>query len=160
MANSRLEIQDGATFAIGITGDSSASSFTLASSADLLNGSTFATSIFGSGANDIGQLNLAIGADMDLSSDVVFQLSLVNYNPALGDEWTVFTGLTNLIDGDFNPTLADLPSLSGGLEWDLTGFNEEGGWVVAVIPEPGMLALLSLASGFLLLRRRNVNLAV
>ncbi len=70
-----------------------------------------------------------------------------------GASWQLFTGNTpDQITGSFNLDLAELPTLDGGLSWDFSAFDENGGWRVTVIPEPGSVALV--CTGFALLALR------
>ncbi|HWL52805.1 MAG TPA: PEP-CTERM sorting domain-containing protein [Chthoniobacteraceae bacterium] len=99
-------------------------------------------------------LELLSGGSLSIGSTT--RLRLVADDAAAlqsGASWQLFTG-TNLdqITGSFNLDLAELPTLDGGLSWDFSAFDENGGWRVTVIPEPGSVALLGVGFALLALR--------
>lgn len=109
--------------------------------------------IFSSTTSD--QLFLNSGALLTLSESgqgVALEVLLEGYDPVAGDSWSLFAGetATGLV-GDFS-TL-NLPSLTGTLDWDVTGFSESGGWTLSVIPEPSAGIYVALASLTFLTRR-------
>ncbi len=100
-------------------------------------------------------LHLATGGSLTLASDVTLRLTLADgFNLDSGGQWQLFSGETTSIIGSFNLALIDLPTLSSGLNWDLSAFHQDGSWTVAIVPEPGTYALWLLGSGALLLHRR------
>ncbi len=139
-------IQTGSTLAIGLGGATSASLLTLKSAVAMEAGSTLELGLFGDGT--MSGIMLEESGSFSISSTATIRLVLSeDYTPVAGSQWTVFTGEVGNITGEFNLALATLPMLGGDLEWDLTRFNENGGWQVAVIPEPGPIALVLLAGG-------------
>lgn len=148
-----LQHQAGSVLAVGQSGASGPAAFTLNSSASMEAGSAMEFGIFSSTTSD--QLFLNSGALLTLSESgqgVALEVLLEGYDPVAGDSWSLFAGetATGLV-GDFS-TL-NLPSLTGTLDWDVTGFSESGGWTLSVIPEPSAGIYVALASLTFLTRR-------
>lgn len=80
--------------------------------------------------------------------------NLLDWSAVLTTDFTNFNVGTNLRDGSADTgTQFDLPDLSGtGLLWDVSRFTSSGN--IVVVPEPGRAALLLLAVGGVMLRRR------
>jgi|GEM_PF-2694905 len=97
-------------------------------------------------------------ASLAIDSGAILRLTLAQpLAVGAGDQWQLLTGFTETISGSFTSTL--LPTLREGLSWDLSRFNASGDWTVAVIPEPGSVALWLVGGGALAyrLRRRRGN---
>ncbi|HWL54758.1 MAG TPA: PEP-CTERM sorting domain-containing protein [Chthoniobacteraceae bacterium] len=140
------EIGTGSTLAIGLSGASTASLLTLKSAVAMEAGSALELGLFADGT--MSGIALDEGGSFSINSSATIRLVLSEgYQPVSGSEWTVFTGELGSITGTFDLNAATLPELAGDLEWDLTRFNQAGAWTVAVIPEPGSVALLLLAGG-------------
>jgi T5SS/PEP-CTERM-associated repeat protein len=85
-----------------------------------------------------------------LSKTGAVNVSLLDYNPSVGDSFDLLDWGSVL--GSF--ATLNLPSLSGGLQWDSTSFESQGILLVtSAIPEPSTLALALLAASALLWRR-------
>ncbi len=143
-SNVTTTVKNNGVFAVGLASATNASTLTLSSTVNLESGSVLEIGIFSDGGID--SINLALSGSLVLQSDAVFMLTLDGYIPKTGDSWAVFTGATSNIIGNFDMTLASLPTLSGELSWDYSRFNEAGGWQVAVIPEPRSTGLLLTAA--------------
>ncbi len=131
-----------------------AGKLTLSSTVQLDSGSILEISIFGSGNAGIDQIDLNTSAAtmLDIRTGALLNLKLNGYTPTLGESWTLFTGETSKIVGIFNLSLID-PEV-----WDLSNFNEAGGWViVSQIPEPSGVALLCLSGTGMIALLRNLR---
>jgi hypothetical protein len=152
----------GGTVAVGITdpvtGDrASAQSFTLNSPLQMSGGSHIEFGIFGPDSGD----EIVLGESAwfrNTGSGAILDLVTHGYTPVAGDSYMLFSGSTDTgssgssryhlgITGPFDTSNID-PN-----QWDLSHFNQAGGWVVTAIPEPASVALLGLG-GLLLMRRR------
>lgn len=140
---------------VGFSGDMAAAVLTLSSTVNLANSANAGLKMSIYGASSADEIEFAGGGLLSIGTASVFHLTLEGYAPVFGDSWALFTGLTSGISGNF--VSFDLPTLSGGLEWSTTAFNEMGGWTVSVVPEPSVLSLLLLAAGCLHFRRRRTG---
>jgi len=121
----------------------------------------------GSGNHDLLSFNTAgdtTGYNLTVSGTLVVRSS--GFSGALGQvynliDWsslviTDFTGFdvgTNYRDGSGDDASQfDLPTLSGGLVWDVSQFTTSG--IIVVVPEPGRAVLLMLGFAALVSRRR------
>jgi len=141
-------VASGGRFAVGLEGATTASQLTLDSGLQFSAGSALELSLFEDGSMDaIHFLNNA-----SLTGEV--NLVLDQSAPVAGS-WVVFTGDTSRINALFH-----LDALNPAI-WDTSRFNEDGGWQLAVIPEPSLVALLTAAglclAGDRLRRRRRVS---
>ncbi len=144
-------VKGNATFAVGLAGHSAAEVLTLKSRLELESGSHLELSIFGDGQYD--QIALTTGGQLVLGDNVTLHLSLVgDYQPAAGSSWQLFSGDANLV------TLGSNFQISQPELWDLSGFNQEGGWVIVAIPEPSTsLLLLTAVAGFCYWKRKSAR---
>lgn len=71
--------------------------------------------------------------DAALMGNIV--LDVFTMDVAIGEEWTLFTGRTDLISAVFDLSGVD-PS------WDVSRFNEAGGWTLVAVPETGQAIVL------------------
>jgi autotransporter-associated beta strand protein len=110
---------------------------------------------------DLDYINLTAGGLVlgDRASGAFGDGSLLVQNngwtPAVGDMFNLFDWVTAMT-GSFDlpgPTTTggsygdiDLPTLSGGLNWDVSAFTSHGIIIVGGVPEPGRMMLLLLAS--------------
>ncbi len=134
-------VQSGGTLAVGLDGQSEGELLTLNNTVTMAAGSTLEISLFGDG--DVDQIHLAAGSGLNLTGNVTFSLVLEGgYVPELAKSWTIFTGNTDLIAGTGTFTLSGFDSPL----WDLSAFNEEGGWELRTVPEPGTVGLLLLGA--------------
>jgi T5SS/PEP-CTERM-associated repeat protein len=94
---------------------------------------------------------VVVGGTLDKAGSV--EVSLLSYNPSEGDSFDLLDWGAML--GSF--AALNLPSLSGGLQWDSAQFESQGIlMVVNAIPEPSVLVLGALGAGLALaLRRRS-----
>ncbi len=145
-----VTIDGGAVLAIGVEGGTGAQQLTIGHAVTLAAGSFLEVDLFASGVMD--QLHLDSGGSVVLGNRVTLRLSLAGYDPVLHDRWTLVSGNLAALEGEFS--LFELPELSGGLSWDLSGLNEAGGWELAVIPEPGTWFLTALGGVALLVFRQ------
>ena len=118
------------TVAVGVqpvSGTRSApQSLSLNSTMEMLAGSYLEMGIFGGHQAD--QIDFGAGSDFDTSAGAGAKLKLVfyDYTPKGGDSWTLFTGTTANITGAFDLSLLDADF------YDLSKFNEAGGWIISV----------------------------
>ncbi len=128
-----------------------AETLTLAGDFSMETSSTLRFSLLGDGSYD--QIILEEGSSLLLSGDVVLALDLASgYTPAAGTVFTLFTGHTEGITGNFDVSQYD-PAL-----WDFSQFNETGDWKVVAIPEPSSVMLMMGAGALLLVvARRKQN---
>lgn len=89
---------------------------------------------------------LLVSDTVDLRGDVI--VSLLGYDPVGGDVFDVLD-FTTFIDSGY---VLNLPGLSPGLAWDVSGFETVG--ELRIVPEPGTLLLLILGAGIGLRRRK------
>jgi len=143
-------VNEDGTVAVGLEGATAASRLDLDSQINFLSGSTLELSLFAPGSADT--IELKTNGAMLLTGDVTLTLTLENgLTPAAGDSWTLFSGNTSAITGEF-----DLSQLDREI-WDVSAFNQAGGWKLTVIPEPSTYAFLALGMGcsaFLARRRQ------
>lgn len=146
-------------FAIGLTdpetGDrAAAATLNLSSKIQLDAGSMLEMHLFGTNTGETDQIALgATGVLTNVSSGGILKLVVdESYTLQWGDKWTLFTGETTNIKGNFNTSLIDTNV------WDISDLNEAGGWQVSAIPEPGALALLLAGVSSLLILRRKRRL--
>ncbi len=95
--------------------------------------------------------SIAFVGDGLLSGNVTLELTLDGFTPEAGQTWVLFTGDTDNITASFTLTGLD-PTL-----WDLTHFNETGGWKLQTIPEPSTVAFLLIGAGFIASRLAKRN---
>ncbi len=149
-ASVQTTIHDGGTFAIGAEGDTAPAILTLQSNVDFAQGSVLSLSLFADGTAD-GVVFTGTGS---FTGNILLDLDLTGFAPEAGQSWTLFSGEIANIDATF-----DLSHLDP-LIWNTSDFNGEGGWKLAVIPEPSTVGILlgGLAVlAFPLLRRRRVS---
>ncbi|MCC7519007.1 MAG: PEP-CTERM sorting domain-containing protein, partial [Verrucomicrobiae bacterium] len=103
------------------------------------------------GTNALAYDRLLIGGAFAKAGTVL--VTNLGWGFAAGDTFDFFEA--GSLSGSFTSMLP-LPDLAGGLTWDTTLFESHGIMsVVGVIPEPGVVSLLLLASaGFLVFRQR------
>jgi hypothetical protein len=147
--NVSLRVNGGGTLAAGLTDlntNSRTSAATLTINSSLFDpASTVQFGIFGPSSGD--QINISSGSTISTyGTGIKLMLTTYNYNPVAGDTYTLFTGNTAGITDIFDTSGVDTNL------WNLSAFNEAGGWKVSVVPEPASLSLLGL--GGLLLARR------
>jgi T5SS/PEP-CTERM-associated repeat protein len=154
-------LSSNSTFAVGLGDAVAASTLTLSntnSKVTLNTGSTFEFGIFGAATSD--QLNFSATNILTVGTGVNLRLTLQGYVPVDGDSWTMITGSDGFATGSAANLAAATfvtPSLSGGLSWDTSEFNQTDGWVISVVPEPATVVLLGLSlSALLLVRRRKI----
>jgi len=161
-------VNSGATFAIGLGDAVAASTLTLSNTSSKLTlntGSTMEIGIFGAAAID--QLNFTATNILTVGTDVNFKLTLHGYAPVAGNSWAVIIGSNGFANITSSNNLAaatfETPSLSPGLSWDMTQFNQADGWIVSIagipIPEPNAALLVGLPLGIIVLLRRMRNRA-
>ena len=139
-------IQDTGTLAIGGPDADSADILTLSSNMIFQSGATLELTIFD--ADNISHISLLEEGSLSINNNATLQLLLHDgYTISGGETWTLFTGATENISGNFNMSILELPTLTGSLEWDISQLNEAGGWQVSVIPEPTSAILLLLSAG-------------
>lgn len=149
-ANVTTAISESATLAVGIrdivTGERSGPSFlTLQSVINFEEGGILEVTLFEDGAMD--EIHFVTGAE--LNGYLTLSLLVEAGMPTPGQSWTLFSGETSLITASI-----DLSSLDTSV-WDVSRFNQDGGWELAAIPEVKQvsLVLLSLACIFITFRR-------
>ncbi|MEI8309176.1 MAG: PEP-CTERM sorting domain-containing protein, partial [Verrucomicrobiota bacterium] len=153
-------VSSGGSFAVGLGGRASASTLTLSNTASKLTlntGSTLEIGLFGATSSD--QLNFTTTNILTVGTGVNFKLTLQGYVPVTGNSWTIFTGSNGFSTGSAANLAAATfvePSLSVGLSWDTTKFNQANGWVVSVagVPEPSTVILFGLSLSALWIARR------
>lgn len=104
---------------------------------------------------------LNIGGTLHLEAGAIISVdNSLGYAPKFGDvfdliDWNTLNTSAATSDRDWTTGLdLILPTLNGGLSYDLSLFNTSG--IVVVVPEPGRMSLLLLAMGGLMMRRRRV----
>lgn len=146
--------RSGSTLAVGVTpvggSRASAAELTLNSTATFNNGSILEMSLFGNGDNDQIHLDASGAMGNGTGSGTILKLlTPTGYTPHPNDSWTLFTGLTSKISGNF-----DLSQINSAI-YNTENFNQAGGWVISVVPEPASVGLLFLGGiGALGVRRR------
>lgn len=141
-----VTIAGGAVLAVGVEGSEGAQQLTIGRSVTLDTGSFLEIDLHASGEGDL--LVLDSQGSLVLKHGVTLRLSLAGYEPVLNDSWTLVSGNTGALSGEFE--LFEMPELQDGLSWDFSRLNEEGGWQLAVIPEPGTWLLTGLGGCALL----------
>ena len=127
------------TVAVGVqpvSGTRSApQSLNLNSTMEMLAGSYLEMGIFGSHQAD--QIDFGASSDFDTSAGAGAKLKLVfyDYTPKGGDSWTLFTGTTANITGALDLSLLDADF------YDLSKFNEAGGWIISVPPKGTLIQI-------------------
>ncbi len=136
------------TLAVGLSNPvtgvrTAAGSLTLNSQVKLQEGSFLELGIFGPGANGADKITLGeTGWIENFGKGALLVLTLQGgFTPEAGQSYTLF---------DIDPLNAqgivgnfDLSGIDTTI-WDLSNFNEAGGWAVTSIPEPGTNALLGI----------------
>lgn len=101
--------------------------------------------------------HLVVGGTLTINSGSTLRVQNLNglSGWAVGDSWQIFdwTSLAGSSVGTF--TTVDLPTLSGGFSWDISGLYTAG--VISIAPEPGRTGLIAGALGALALRRRRTK---
>lgn len=123
-ASISTQIDADGVFAVGLEGNAVGRSMDLASNLDFQDG-ILELSWLNAANHDY--INLIAGAE--LSGNVVLDISFTDV--VIGDQWVLFTGSTDLISAVF-----DLSNIDSST-WDVSGFNEAGGWTLVAVPEPG-----------------------
>ena len=102
-----------------------------------------ALSLFELGGTGSGQYDRVTGIGT-LTLDGLVNVTLINsFTPGLGDTFDLFDfSLIDASNFDVNTDLA-LPSLGGGLDWDVSNFLVNG-QIAVIVPEPSGTALLGL----------------
>ena len=127
-----------AVLAVGITGRTFAATWTVDSAISMNNNSALEVSIFGS--HSIDSIILGENSSFTIGENVTLSIGLRNHVLQAGDSYQLFSGEFDHVIGNFSTI--STPTLAGDLSWDLSGFNADGGWTVAVIPEPSSMVLL------------------
>lgn len=131
LANStQVNIHTGGTLSVGLAEDSTAQILQIASTINFHPDSVLEFSLFANGVSD--QIEILSGGN--ISGNV--QLALDGIAAESGTTWTLFTGDTSLISATFD--LSQLDSTS----WDVSKFNQDGGWELTSIPEPATYAII------------------
>ncbi len=134
--------------AVSGSGATVAQALTLSSAVVLGSGSVLELGLFEDGVG--GNVVFDTGGSLSIDTSATFRLVLNDgFAPDAGDEWTIFSGLVGGISGNFDFDTAIVPTLASGLSWDFSGFNDAGGWKVAVVPEPSTYAVGLLGLGVL-----------
>lgn len=150
-----ISIRAGGIFTTHLEDATEAQTFTTNSRLVFDDESIYEVALFG--ASNGSLIHLEGESAITLSSSTALRVILKDYAPVAGDSWTLFSGNTTNIIGDFALAGAILPDLGSGLTWDLSGLNETGGWRVAVaIPEARTTTLVfsGIAFALLFLRKR------
>lgn len=141
-STANLHIYHSSTLAVGLsdvdTGDrSAAATLNLASTVTLEEDSLIEMRLFGSGSGEADQIVLGAGSSLaNVGTGTKLQLIVDGYTLHQGDSWTLFSGATTNISGNFNTSLIDTNI------WNISDLNEVGGWkVVSLVPEPGVASL-------------------
>lgn len=136
-ANVSIQVENGGRLAVGLTdanGPRNASAaLTLDSKITFASGSELTLSLFDNGGDQIELL-----ANGSLQGTVKLNLQWLGAGSPPGS-WTLFTGETENITATFVVSHLD-PEV-----WDLSNFNEAGGWEVRAIPEGSFHAMLGMA---------------
>lgn len=118
----------------------------------------------GTGAHDLLVFDAATGSKLTFSGDLSVRpegytatmgqvFNLLDWTSLVEADFTGFNVGTNFRDGASDDVSQfDLPTLTGGLLWDVSRFTTSG--VIVVVPEPGRALLLMLGMLLLGIRRR------
>jgi len=101
-----------------------------------------------------GHFVLQAGSVVDITGVTGILFSPSAYTGVLNDSFTLFDSTLGTINGMSEIVIdsGTLPTLSGGLSWNLSNFTTNG--TISVVPEPSSFALLLLGAGFFVARRR------
>ncbi len=118
----------------------------------------------GTGAHDLLVFDAAAGSKLTFSGDLSVRpegftaamgqvFNLLDWTSLVEADFTGFNVGTNFRDGASDDlSQFDLPTLTGGLLWDVSRFTTSG--VIVVVPEPGRVLLLMFGMLLLGIRRR------
>lgn len=139
------------TLAIGVSADpmitsgSEASQFTLDNTVNFSPGTFLEFELFGSGEDEVDKLIVGAGGKINITgSSTRIVLKLNGYELQGGESWQLIdssAAASGWLTGSFNVSGLDTNV------WDLSNFNEAGGWVISaqMIPEPSTYALVAFA---------------
>ncbi|OYW17950.1 MAG: hypothetical protein B7Z55_11545, partial [Planctomycetales bacterium 12-60-4] len=108
-------------------------------------------------AGDATGYNLAVSGTLDVrssgfSAELGQIYNLLDWSSLTTTDFTGFDVGSNYRDGSGDDASQfDLPTLSGGLVWDVSQFTTSG--IIVVVPEPGRAVLLMLGFAALVSRR-------
>lgn len=122
------QVQNGGVFAVGLSSNAIGRSFGLSSTLDFVDGTLELSWLDAATFDQIELLE-----DAALTGNVILDLYAVDV--MIGEEWTLFTGRTDLVSAVF-----DLSGIESS--WDVSRFNEAGGWTLVAVPEPGHVAVV------------------
>ncbi len=148
-----LSISTEGVLAIGEQDKSAAGALELSGALSMASGSVLEMSFFHEGADGADQIIFDFGSTFTIADGAELHLRFADdYTPIAGDVWTLFAGETSGISGNLTLVGLDLE------QWDVSGFNELGGWQVVAIPEGSTTAYLLVAlacAGAWRMSRRN-----
>lgn len=168
-ANGSITVASGALLSIGLGTDTLGKKLTFGSSSiattlTLKTGSVFEVDLFsgaGSGNNSVtsssadllvwkGTLNIESGVTLRINNPNGMSSFAANDTWRLFD-WTTLSGSVPV--GTFDNALAQLPTLGGGLTWDLSQLYTSGTISIVLVPEPGRCLFCIVGLGWMLMRR-------
>lgn len=143
------EVRSGGTVAVGLNDATTASQLTLASTMNFDSGGQLEFTLYADQTFD--SLEIVSGGSITGIVSLILDTSESMLN--IGSSYTLFTGNTTAITASFN-----LDNLDSQI-WDISRFNEAGGWELVVVPEASTLVIFFslplILSRFLLVRIRN-----